>query len=394
MVQSLSFRRSQVAIGALFCFLGFQYGTWVSRIPALKTHLDLSTGEVGLLLLAPGIGATISFPLVSRLMKGLGSRRLSFVSAFGLLVVLGALAFVPNLPVALAVLFVDGLLIACLNVAMNAQGAALEVTHERNTMALLHAVFSGGTFTAALIASLVTTFTTALPVHFAVAAALLLTMLVVAGTGTITTDAPAEEPVRTKRRWSLSSLAVLWLCVAMVFAELAEGAMNDWSALYLRDVAHAGTELTPLGIATVSGTMVLARLFADRWRARWGDKPVVLAGTTLAAAGLGAALLLGGWLPALIGFACVGLGMAAVAPVIYVAAAKHGPEALALVAATGTAGLLVGPPVIGLVAQATDLVWGMAVVVAAIVLIALAMTRIRVDAPDEDSPEPSPERVG
>ena len=85
MVQSLSFRRSQVAIGALFCFLGFQYGTWVSRIPALKTHLDLSTGEVGLLLLAPGIGATISFPLVSRLMKGLGSRRLSFVSAFGLL---------------------------------------------------------------------------------------------------------------------------------------------------------------------------------------------------------------------------------------------------------------------------------------------------------------------
>lgn len=391
MTQPLSFRRSQVAIGALFCFLGFQYGTWVSRVPALKSHLDLSTGEVGLLLLAPGVGATVSFPLVARLMKQFGSRRLSVVSALGLLVVLAALSVAPNLPIAIAVLFVDGILIACLNVAMNAQGAALESKHERNTMALLHAVFSGGTFTAALVASLVTSLTTTLPVHFAVAAAVLLAMLVVAGTGTIIDEAPADaaEPPAEKtkrRRWALPSLMVLWLCVAMVFAELTEGAMNDWSALYLRDVTHASAGLTPLGIATVSGTMVLARLFADRWRARWGDKRVVLVGTALAAAGLGAALLLGGWVPALIGFACVGLGMAAVAPVLYVAAAKRGPEALSLIAAMGTAGLLVGPPVIGFVAQASSLVWGMTVVVGAIVVIALAVTQFRFDA----SPSPEP----
>ena len=378
-----SFRRSQVAIAALFCFLGFQYGTWVSRVPALKTHLGLSTTEVGLLLLAPGLGATVSFPLVARLMKQLGSRRLCTVSAVAMLIVLGALSVAPNFWVAVVVLFLDGISIACLNVAMNAQGAALEAKYERNTMARLHAVFSGGTFAAALLASGVTAITGKLPVHFAVAGVLLLALLAASWTGTLTDDAPAEESAgapaeagRTTRRWAIPSLIVLWLCVAMVFGELTEGAMNDWSALYLRDVAHAATELTPLGIATVSAMMVLARLFADRWRERWGDKRVVLAGTALAAAGLAGALLLGGWVPALAGFACVGLGMAAVTPCLYVAAAKQGSTALALVASAGTGGLLIGPPIIGFVAGGSSLVWGMTVVVSAIVLVFLSTTQL------------------
>lgn len=400
MAQSPSFRRSQVAIAALFCFLGFQYGTWVSRLPALKTHLDLSTAEVGLLLLAPGVGATVSFPLVARLMKQLGSRRLATASGFGLVAVLAALAVAPNLVVAIVVLFLDGILIACLNVAMNAQGAALETRYERNTMAKLHAVFSGGTFAAALLASAVTAGTETVPVHFAVGGVLLLALLLVSWTGTLTGDAPAAEasgeaPAEKKRRrWALPSMMVVWLCMAMVFAELTEGAMNDWSALYLRDVAHAAPELTPLGIATVSAMMVLARLFADRWRARWGDKRVVLVGTALAGAGLGGALLLGGWIPALAGFACVGLGMAAVTPCVYVAAARLGPDTLAVVAAMGTAGLLAGPPAIGFVAGASNLVWGMTVVVAAIVLVGLSIAQVRftpsdaVTAAEVVAPEP------
>ncbi len=377
----MSFRRSQTAIAALFCYLGFQYGTWVSRVPALKSHLALGTTGIGLLLLAPGVGATVSFPLVARLMKQLGPRRLSTVSAFAMLLVLAALSVAPNSWVAAVVLFLDGISIACLNVAMNAQGAALEAKYQRNTMARLHAVFSGGMFAAALLASGVTGINGTLPVHFAVAGVLLVALLAVSWTGTradppSAPDAAAEFPQKKTRRWLVPSVVVLWLCVAMAFGELTEGAMNDWSALYLRDVAHAVTELTPLGIATVSAMMVLARLFADQWRARWGDKRVMLAGTALAAVGLGGALLLGGWVPALVGFACVGLGMAAVTPCIYVAAARQGSGALALVASAGTGGLLVGPPVIGFVAGASSLVWGMTVVVAAIVLIFLSTTRL------------------
>jgi MFS family permease len=384
------FRRSQLAIAALFCFLGFQYGTWVSRVPAIKTHLGLSAAEVGLLLLAPGVGAAVSFPLVARLMKQLGSRRLAGLSALALIVVLAALAVAPNFPVAVLVLFFDGVAIACLNVAMNAQGAALEAKYQRNTMAKLHAVFSGGIFGAALLASGITAISGALAVQFAVAGAVLLLLIGFSWAGTLTDDGPAEEQPaaekKARRRWAMPAAVALWLSLAMVFGELTEGAMNDWSALYLRDVTHAATALTPLGIAIVSATMLLARLFADGWRERWGDKAVVIAGSTLAACGLAAALLVGGVVPALAGFACVGLGMAAVTPCIYVAAARLGPDALALVASAGTTGLLAGPPIIGFVANGSSLVWGMTVVVAAALLVAVCIGQVRWPSAPENEP--------
>ena len=146
----------------------------------------------------------------------------------------------------------------------------------------------------------------------------------------------------------------------MVFGTVTEGAMNDWSALYMKDVAKASAELAPMGIAVVSVMMVLARVFADGWRSRWGDDRIVRTGSALAAAGLALALLSGGVAPALIGFACVGLGIAAVTPCVYVAAAKNGSDALTVVATMGTTGLLAGPPVIGFIANASGLVgaWG------------------------------------
>ena len=382
------FRRSQLAIAALFCFLGFQYGTWASRVPALKARLDLTPAEVGLMLLATGVGAVLSFSLVARLMTQLGSRRLAAVSALGLVLILAALSVAPSYPVAIVVLFLDGVAVACLNVAMNAQAAALEAKYQRNTMAKLHAVFSGGIFGAALVASAVTSLTSGLAVHFGVAAIILLLLVFTAWSGMPIEDETPEqaEPVAAaetagasadgaRRRWRLPARMTLLLGLAMVFGEMVEGAMNDWTALYLRDVTHAAEELTPLGIAVVSGMMVLARLFADGWRTRWGNKQVVVVGAALAGCGLTAAVVLGGLAPALIGFAFVGLGMAAVTPIIYVCAARQGSDALTFVATMGTVGLLAGPPVIGFIAEASSLVWGMGTVAAFAFLVSLSLVR-------------------
>ncbi|AXK33521.1 MFS transporter [Streptomyces armeniacus] len=405
-----SFHRSQLAIAALFCSLGFQYATWAARIPALKTELGLTAAEVGLLLMAAGVGAAVSFPLVAVLMRRLGSQRLALASTLGLAALLPALAAAPDYYTALAVLLCDGLLVGCLNVAMNAQGAALETRHKRNAMARLHATFSGGSLLAALLASGATGVTTSVAAHFGVAAAILLLLLATAWRGLLpedgaagdgpaanepagdepAADGPARdepaagEPVREaapkpggRRGRPLPSRLTLWMCLAMAFGTVTEGAVNDWSALYLEDVAHASAELAPLGIAVVSGMMVLARLFADGWRSRWGDGRIVLYGSALAGAGLALSLLSGGVVPALLGFACVGLGIAAVTPCVYVAAAAQGPEALTLVAAMGTTGLLAGPPAIGFIANAGSLVWGMAAVAASSLLVSLVSTRIR-----------------
>ncbi|WND34337.1 MFS transporter [Streptomyces sp. BB1-1-1] len=391
------FLRGQLAIAALFLSLGFQYATWAARIPAVKSDLDLTAAEVGVLLMAAGVGAAVSFPVVAWLMRCLGSRRLALLSQFGLALLLLALAAAPNYPVALLVMCVDGVLVGCLNVAMNAQGAALEARHERNTMAKLHATFSAGSLLAALLASGMTAATGSVGAHFGVAAALLAVLGASARTGLLDGEvradptAPAErtEQQPGRRRWTVPSRPTLWMCCAMVFGTVAEGAMNDWSALYLKDVAEASAELAPLGIAVVSGMMVVARLFADGWRARWGDGRVVLLGSAVAGAGLAVALVSGGVAPALAGFACMGLGIAAVTPCVYAAAARQGSDALTLVAAMGTTGLLAGPPLIGFIAGASNLAWGMGAVAASAVAVSLCSTRIRWTPEPVGTEEPS-----
>ncbi|GIF43065.1 MFS transporter [Actinoplanes xinjiangensis] len=400
----MSFRRSQLSIAALFFALGFQYSTWASRIPALADRLHLSAAEVGVLLLAAGVGAVVSAPLVPKLMTALGSRRLALAAVLVLAAALAGLETAPGYRSLLAVLLIDGVAVGCLNVAMNAQGAALEKRSGRTTMARLHATFSGGIFGAALLASAITSVTGSVAVHFAVAGAVLLAVPA-AAPGLLTDDLPAASsaapsaasstatsgapstatsaatsgapsaatsgassgaPSRAAepadRRWSRPSGVVVGLGLAMLLATITEGAVTDWSALYLKTV-HAADHLLPLGIAVTSGMMLLARFFADGWRDRWGDRAVVAAGSTLAGAGLLTALLTGGAGPALAGFACVGLGMAAVSPCLYVAAARHGPAALTAAAAMSTTGLLVGPPAIGFLADVTSLRWGLGAVV-------------------------------
>ncbi|MER7348159.1 MFS transporter [Streptomyces aurantiacus] len=391
------FRRAQLAIAALFCVLGFQYATWAARLPALKSRLDLTEAELGLLLMACGVGAAASFPLVAALSKRWGSRRLALLSALFLGVLLLALAAAPNYPVALAVMCADGLGVGCLNVAMNAQGAALESRHGRTAMSQLHATFSAGSLGAALLASGMSALSSSMALHFGVATVLILLLTLYAQPTLLPDEGPdakaesepaeqpadeplqpAEEPLKKKRRtWTVPSRVTLWMGGAMVFGTVAEGAMNDWSALYMKEVADASARLAPLGIAVVSVMMVLARLFADGWRTKWGDGRVVRVGGVLAAAGLAFALLAGGVVPALIGFAAMGLGIAAVTPCVYVAAARQGSDALALVAAMGTTGLLAGPPVIGFIAAGSSLVWGMAAVAVSACLVSVCAVRIR-----------------
>jgi MFS family permease len=391
------FRRAQVAIGALFLLLGFQYATWASRLPAVKARLGLSDAEVGLLLMACGVGAAASFPLVAGLMKRFGSRWLCVASA-GLLGLLPlALGAAPDYPVALIIVCCDGVGVACLDVAMNAQGAELEERFARKAMGKLHATFSAGSLLGALLASAMNAATSSLEAHFAVSAVLLLLVLAYAQrdllpraeAGPAAEEAAAIEEgpaVRPKqRRIPLPTRVALWMGLAMAFGTVVEGAMNDWSALYLKNVAKAAAGLTPMGIAVFSVSMVVARVCSDSWRSRWGDGRVVVLGSMLACAGLAAAVAVGGVVPALVGFALVGLGIASVTPCVYVAAAGKGADALALVAAMGTVGLLAGPGVIGLIASAGGLGWAMGAVAISAGVVAVCTSRIGWS-PAEDSP--------
>nr|WP_314899466.1 MFS transporter [uncultured Deefgea sp.] len=371
----VSLRRSQLAVASLFLVLGFNFGTWASRIPALKMQLGLSAAEVGILLLASGLGAVFSFPVTATLLHKLGSRKLCILAGMTLPCVLIALALAPTFPIAMAVMAIEGVTVACLNVAMNSQGVEVELAGKQAIMSRLHAVFSLGGLLAALFASALTMYTDSLVIHFVAGAAILWLGVVYAMPGLLHEKIKDEDGGNGKR-FVIPTGVALWLGLIALCGTVVEGSMSDWSALYLKDVVGASAQIAPLGIACVSGTMLIARWFGDGWRMRFGAERMLTVGGLLAGGGLALTLSLGGLVPALLGFALVGLGVAAVSPCVYAAAAKHGSVALAAVTTMGSIGALMGPPVIGFIANASSLAWGMAVIAVAAALISVCTKKV------------------
>ena len=225
-------------------------------------------------------------------------------------------------------------------------------------------------------ASAITCATTSVPLHFVVAALIMLAATLLPRSGLITDAQPIEGGTRS---FALPRGAALWIGAMALLAMIAEGSMIDWSSLYLKERAGASQQLAPLGIASIQGTMLVTRWFGDRARLRWGARRLLWAGSLLAGLSLTIALVVGGVGAALVGFALFGVGVATVSPCVSAAGARAGGVALASVMTLGALGFLVGPLLIGAVAQATNLSWGLGVVAAAALAMALLSRRVRWD---------------
>ena len=368
--------RSQLAVASLFGALGFSYGTWTSRLPAIKANLGLSTSQVSVVLLFAALGAIFSFPVTAAALHKLGSRGASLLSGVLLAVGLVVLGLAPSWAVACGVMCLYGVLASTMDVAMNAQGVEVERATGQPVMSRLHAVFSLGTMAGAFFASAITNATSSVPLHFAVAALVVLVATWLPRAGLIADAKPIDGGTRS---FALPRGAALLIGAMAFLGMIVEGSMVDWSTLYLTQRAGATQQVAPLGIASLQGTMLVTRWFGDRARVRWGARKLLFGGSLLACLSLTAALLIGGVAPALVGFGLFGIGVATVSPCVYAAGAREGGVALAAVMTLGSLGFLVGPLVIGAVAQATNLSWGLGVVAAAAMALALLSRRVRWD---------------
>jgi MFS family permease len=362
------------AVAALFFALGFNYGSWASRLPAIKSQLNLDPAQVGFLLLAAGLGAVFSFPVTTAVLQRFGSKKVCLGAGLALPLVLPALAFAPNYGFALAIMAFEGVAHSCLNVAMNAQGVAVELENGKPIMSRLHAVFSLGGLAAALFASLMTGVSPDLSLHLCIVAVLIWGAVLWASPRLLADR--AETASTSEKRFSLPTGMAVLLGLTALFGTIVEGSMVDWTALYLRNDLNAEQWVAPLGLASFSGAMLLARWFGDGWRARWGSRKLLLAGSSFAGMGLLLGLAVGGVVPALIAFALVGLGVAAVSPCVYMAAARQGAVALAAVTTMGSIGALMGPPMIGFIAHVSSLTWGLALVALGALMIAVLVRKI------------------
>lgn len=362
-------RAARVSTGAVFFLNGAGMANWVVRIPAIQERLGLGTGRLGVALLGVAAGALVAMPLAGRLVARHGSRPVTRVAA---LVFAGALALpalAPTFALLAAALVALGAANGALDVAMNAQAVAVEREYERlhgrPIMASFHALFSFGGLAGAAAGGVLAARGVGAPSHLAMTAlAVGIAMSGVAG-GMLpaATDAAPGGPAFARPTRALAALGVVAFCVLF-----GEGAMADWSAVYLRDVTGAGPGLAAAGYATFSLAMASGRAVGDGLTVRLGPARLVRLGGALAALGLGVALLVARPWAAVAGFGAVGAGLSIVFPTVLTAAGRlpgGAPSAaIAAVSTVGYTGFLAGPPVIGFVAEATSLRGGLALVVA------------------------------
>lgn len=339
------------AISTIFLINGMLYATWAVNIPGVRDHLHLSAAQIGLSLLAVGVGSLISMPLTGHWIARWGSHRTTRLLAVLAMLSLLPPFFMPGLPALMLSLGVLGALNGSLDVSMNAQGVTVEKNLGRPMMSRLHAYFSLGSVGGALLGTLLVGHMPMLT-HVTLVAALTTLAAVWAGQHLMPdqTQTPAAQPTDTPRR-ALSPL-VLLLGLLCALGMLAEGANYDWASLYYRDILNLPGGLAGIGYAAFVAAMTLGRWFGDHLRARLGDAQVVRGGALLTAAGLALALLVPQPLVATLGFLLSGLGLSNVVPVMYGTAghALHG-KGIAQVATLGYAGFLLGPPAIGFIAE-------------------------------------------
>ena len=371
-------RSARLAVLAVFFLNGIAVASWFVRIPAVKDGLGLSDGLLGVALLGTAVGAIVAMPVAGAAISRFGSRGIVGATA----VLLSLSIMLPPLAGSLVALIPCVMLIGAANgaldVSMNSQAVAVEDRYGRPIMSSFHAAFSFGGLVGATLGGLAAQANIGPLPHLAAAGALCGISALAAHHYLLPAGADAgddDAPSFARPTVALLGLGVISFCVL-----LGEGAMADWSAVYLDDTLRTGPGLAAAGYAAFSLTMALGRLFGDGLTERIGATTLVRICGTLAAAGLGVALLVGDPVVALVGFACAGAGFSIVFPLALSAAGRTegvapGPG-LAAVSTAGYTGFLVGPPAIGFAAEVFGLAGALFIVVglsAAIVLLAAAV---------------------
>jgi MFS family permease len=347
-----------MAVGVFFFIQGLCFASWASRIPTVQSQLDLSDAELGGVLLALPVGLMVSLPLSGWLVSRFGSRRM---------VILSALLYAMNLPVIglarmpwqlVGILFVFGLWANLFNIAVNTQAVGAESLFGRSIMSSFHGVWSLAGFTGAAIGAFCVSANVSPLIQWSLIGALACVLVLVAYRWTVPRDADAggegPRPLFVRPDRTLLMLGLIAFC-----GMVCEGTMFDWSGVYFQKVVQVPKELTTLGYVAFMSTMAGGRFMGDRLAARLGVRRVIQLNGVLIALGLMTAVLFPSLLTATLGFMLVGIGVSTIVPLVYGAAGRSttlsAGMALAAVSSISFLGFLLGPPMIGFIAEAASL---------------------------------------
>ncbi|OZA65016.1 MAG: MFS transporter [Sphingobacteriia bacterium 39-39-8] len=347
----------RIAVAVFFFIAGLSFASWASRIPDIKLHLGLTEGGLGLILFALPAGIMISLPFTGWIISKWSSRTILLIAAILYPLTLVMIGLVQT-PIQLAItLFLFGTWSNFFNISVNTQAIAVEQLYGKTIMASFHGIWSLAGFTGAAVGTLMISLGLVPFWHFCIVTGISIPIVIWFNNYTVKQDAPTgKQPLFAK-----PDKTILLYGLIAFGSMVCEGTMFDWSGVYFQKAVQAPTQWVTLGYLLFMGAMATGRFISDRFTTRFGIKPILQASGALIATGLMISVLFPFMIPAGIGFLMVGLGVSSVIPLIYSAAGRsktmNPGVALAAVSTIGFIGFLLGPPLIGSIAQMASLRW-------------------------------------
>lgn len=351
-------RSKRLAVSLVFFVNGAVFASWVPHIPLIQARLDLGDGGLGLALLCLAAGAVAALVASGRLIARFGSRTVTRAAGLCFCAALPMPILAPSpLALALALAFF-GAANGAMDVAMNDQAVIVEKARRAPIMSSFHGFFSlGGLFGAALGGAALAAGVS--PMAHILCAVAFFGLLGLYGLIHLVPSAPEEDATMPKSHFGLPHRAIWPLCFLAFLTLACEGAMADWTSVYLKNVLAAGAGPAAWGYAAFSLAMAAGRFGGDRLAKLFGPVTLVRTSAMAAFAGLVLAVAATGPALAILGFALVGLGLSNVVPLLFSAAGRTPGVAtgagIAGTAAVGYLGFLAGPPCIGFVAEVSSL---------------------------------------
>lgn len=373
----------RIAVSVYFFCLGLSFASWASRIPDIKTTLHLSEAFLGTLLLALPAGQMLTLPFSGRIVARYGSKitlGIAFVGYAFSLTNLGLAKEGWQLGLAL---FAMGVFGNMSNISVNTQAVSVEKQYGRPILASFHGVWSSAGFTGALVGLLMIKLRLTPYQHFWIVALVGIVSTVIANRFLTESATTAAEPKKENAKSSLFSrppLVIIQLGLIGFCCMASEGTMFDWSGVYFQKIVKAEGSLIPLGYASFMIMMAIGRFTGDKLQSRFGKQRMLQVNGLLISTGLATAIFFPNIITATLGFVLVGLGVSSVVPMVYSTAGKlpNMAPSIALAGVSGISylGFLLGPPVIGFIAEWSDLRFSFGLISVMGLMIAIFVPRV------------------
>ena len=376
--------RIRFAVGMFYFGMGLSFATWASRIPDIKTALHLSEGELGSVLFALPVGQLIIMPFSGKMVTKFGSHRILIFSLFMYVFSLTNLGLAASALQLSLGLFTFGIFGNLANIAVNTQGVYTETLFKKNIMSSFHGMWSFAGFTGALVGLGMLSLHLTPYHHFIIVGIVVLLMVAFNFKFLVKAKEKIKPKKEGKKLFTKPDSSLLWLGIIGFCSMASEGVMFDWSGIYFKDIVKAPGALVILGYTSFMIMMASGRFIGDAMNNKFGRKRVMQISGCMISLGLFTAVFFPYIIPCTIAFMIVGLGVSTIVPTVYSLAGKNptvsAGEALTIVSSVSFLGFLMGPPVIGYVAETFGLKFSFAFIGIFGVLIAFMVSKIKVSA--------------